>query len=152
MHSAVDSILTSSGGDLLPFDRPAYEQAETISRARLGSEQFEAAHDAGSLMAVEDLLTEAEAILTAATAAAQEPRRRGTATPFRLTARESEVLRLVAEGKTDREIAESLIVSRRTVNAHVASIRSQLGVHSRQAAVDRARALGLLSAAIGDRS
>jgi DNA-binding NarL/FixJ family response regulator len=53
-------------------------------------------------------------------------------------------LRLLAKGKTDREIAELLFVSRRTVNAHVTNILSQLGVHSRHEAVARARELALL--------
>jgi len=57
---------------------------------------------------------------------------------------------LLAQGKTDREIAEDLFVSRRTVNTHVTNILGQLTVHSRQEAVDRARALGLLRSATDD--
>ena len=71
------------------------------------------------------------------------PRRRGEPAPG-LTAREQDVLHLLAEGKTDREIADALFVSRRTVNAHVASILGRLGVHSRRDAVAHARNLGLL--------
>ena len=52
-----------------------------------------------------------------------------------LTAREVEVLRLIADGCTDREIGEALFVSRRTVTSHVASILTKLGVASRAAAV-----------------
>ena len=52
-----------------------------------------------------------------------------------LTPRELEVLRLVADGCTDREIGEALFVSRRTVTSHVASILTKLGVASRAAAV-----------------
>ena len=61
-----------------------------------------------------------------------------------LTPRERDVLLLLAERKTDREIAEALFVSRRTVNSHVASILSRLGVHTRRDAVARARELGVL--------
>ena len=57
------------------------------------------------------------------------------------------MLNLVADGKTDREIAEILFISRRTVNGHVANILSHLNVHSRQDAVARAHDLGLLRAA-----
>ena len=62
----------------------------------------------------------------------------------RLTPREQEVLRLLAGGGTDREIAATLFVSRRTVNSHVANILGKLGVHSRRDAVARARELALL--------
>ena len=54
------------------------------------------------------------------------------------------MLNLVADGKTDREIAEILYISRRTVNFHVANILGRLAVHSRQDAVARAHDLGLL--------
>jgi DNA-binding CsgD family transcriptional regulator len=60
------------------------------------------------------------------------------------------VLDLVADGKTDREIAEILYISRRTVNYHVANILSQLNVHSRHDAVVRAHELGLLRAGPND--
>ena len=55
--------------------------------------------------------------------------------PGRLTPREGEVLRLIAEGRTDREIADALFVSRRTVTTHVTSILGKLEVSSRSAAV-----------------
>jgi predicted ATPase/DNA-binding CsgD family transcriptional regulator len=143
---AVDRLLRQGGGHLFPFDRPGYEQAERAAGVELGSEQFNAAHAAGSALTVQELLAEADAIVTAAEEAARAPRRRGAATSSALTAREGEVLRLVAEGKTDREIGELLCVSRRTVNAHIANILGQLGVHSRQDAVARARDLGWLPA------
>jgi DNA-binding NarL/FixJ family response regulator len=54
--------------------------------------------------------------------------------PSRLTAREVDVLRLVAVGLSDAEVAEQLVVSVRTVNAHLRSIYRKVGVHSRAAA------------------
>ena len=51
-----------------------------------------------------------------------------------LTAREVEVLRLLAQGWTDAQIADHLVVSPRTVNRHTASLYSKLGVSSRAAA------------------
>jgi pimeloyl-ACP methyl ester carboxylesterase/DNA-binding CsgD family transcriptional regulator len=51
-----------------------------------------------------------------------------------LSARELDVLRLIARGRTDREIAESLVLSAHTVHRHVANIRTKLGVPSRAAA------------------
>ena len=61
-----------------------------------------------------------------------------------LSRREREVLKLVAHGLTDREIAEQLILSPHTVHRHVANIRHKLGRGSRTAAVAEAARLGLL--------
>jgi DNA-binding NarL/FixJ family response regulator len=55
-----------------------------------------------------------------------------------LTAREREVLRLVAEGRTNRALAELLVVSEHTVNRHVTNILTKLGVGTRSAAVAEA--------------
>lgn len=52
----------------------------------------------------------------------------------RLTEREREVLRLVARGETDAEIAARLVLSAHTVHRHIANIRTKLGVPSRAAA------------------
>ena len=53
----------------------------------------------------------------------------------RLTAREVEVLRLVAQGLTDSQVAAQLVVSPRTVQSHLSAIYSKLGVATRTAAV-----------------
>jgi DNA-binding CsgD family transcriptional regulator len=61
--------------------------------------------------------------------------RAGTATaPGGLTAREIEVLRLVAEGKTNREIAKALVISDHTVRRHLQNIFNKIGVSSRAGA------------------
>jgi DNA-binding NarL/FixJ family response regulator len=52
----------------------------------------------------------------------------------RLTRREADVLNLLAEGLTDRQIAEQLVVTRHTVKHHRDNIYRKLGVHSRAAA------------------
>ena len=54
--------------------------------------------------------------------------------PGDLTEREVEVLRLVADGLTDREIANALTISPRTVETHVSNILAKLGVRNRAAA------------------
>jgi DNA-binding NarL/FixJ family response regulator len=51
-----------------------------------------------------------------------------------LSARERDVLRLLALGRTDREIADALYVTRRTASKHVSAILAKLGVRSRTAA------------------
>lgn len=62
----------------------------------------------------------------------------------RLTPREHEVLRLLAQGQTNREIAKSLVVSVGTVKVHVEHIIAKLGVSDRTQAAVRAVELGLL--------
>jgi LuxR family maltose regulon positive regulatory protein len=61
-----------------------------------------------------------------------------------LTARELEVLRLVAAGASNSEVARRLIVSLGTVKKHTANIFGKLGVQSRTKAVARAHELELL--------
>ncbi len=61
-----------------------------------------------------------------------------------LTKREQEVLRLVAEGHTDREVAETLVISPRTVNRHLSNIFVKLDVPGRAAAVAYAIRQGLV--------
>jgi DNA-binding NarL/FixJ family response regulator len=64
--------------------------------------------------------------------------------PEALTGREVEVLRLVAEGARNREIAERLVVSEKTVKYHLGQAYAKLAVTGRAEAVARARELGLL--------
>ena len=61
-----------------------------------------------------------------------------------LTVREREVLRLVADGLSDGEIAARLVLSPHTVHRHVANIRRKLGLHSRSAAAAHAARAGLV--------
>ena len=62
-----------------------------------------------------------------------------------LSERELEVLHLLAQGDSNQEIAEVLVIALDTVKRHVTHIFEKLGVHNRVQAVARARALGLLS-------
>ncbi|HET9220988.1 MAG TPA: tetratricopeptide repeat protein, partial [Roseiflexaceae bacterium] len=64
--------------------------------------------------------------------------------PAGLTAREVEVLRLVAQGLTDAQVAEQLILSRRTVSTHLTSIYGKLQITSRSAATRFAVENGLV--------
>ena len=144
---AVDEMLLGSGGLLYGVNRPIYERADIAARAVLGEERFTAIHDAGRRLTLADLLAAADAIVATAEDAAREPRRRGAGIQSGLTKREHDVLKLLADGRSDREIAGILFISRRTVNFHVANILGHLAVHSRHDAVARARELGLLRAA-----
>jgi DNA-binding NarL/FixJ family response regulator len=64
-----------------------------------------------------------------------------------LTEREQEVLKLVVEGYTSREIAEFLFLSKRTVMCHRANIASKLGIHNRLELVRYAMRTGVVAAA-----
>jgi LuxR family maltose regulon positive regulatory protein len=70
------------------------------------------------------------------------PLRTGLVEP--LTGRELEVLRLLAAGRSNAEVAGELFVEQSTVKTHLIHLYSKLGVHSRTQAVARGRALGLL--------
>jgi DNA-binding NarL/FixJ family response regulator len=64
-------------------------------------------------------------------------------TQLELTAREIDVLALIADGKTNRQIATELFISNKTASAHVSHILSKLSVQNRTAAAATARRLGL---------
>jgi DNA-binding NarL/FixJ family response regulator len=63
--------------------------------------------------------------------------------PFALTRRERQVLSLVAEGRTNRQIAEELFINEKTASVHVSNILSKLGVSNRAEAAAVAHRVGL---------
>ena len=75
------------------------------------------------------------------------PRRTTRANPAGLTARQLEVLTLIAEGLTNAEIADRLVVSQRTAEHHVAAVLAKLGTANRRDAARRAAELRLLEPA-----
>jgi predicted ATPase/DNA-binding CsgD family transcriptional regulator len=110
--------------------RAAAVRAEV--RARLGEVAFARALADGHTMTVEELLTLPHPP-PEATARAQAAPASGPSDP--LTARELDVLRLLAQDLSNPQIAERLVVSRRTVEAHLRSIYGKCGVKSRDAAI-----------------
>jgi len=93
-------------------------------------------------MPVEQAITAASEFLDRLLAPAPSPDR--APTPHGLTTREIEVLRLLALGKSDREIAELLFIGTRTVQTHVSNLIAKLGVHNRTEAAARAMQTGLV--------
>ena len=75
------------------------------------------------------------------------PRKTTRANPAGLTARQLEVLALIAEGLTNAEIADRLVVSQRTAEHHVAAVLAKLGAATRRDAARRAAELRLLEPA-----
>ncbi len=73
------------------------------------------------------------------------PRARTQENPAGLTTRELDVLKLLADGLRNREIAERLVVSSKTVDHHVSAILRKLGVRTRGEASAEASSLGLLA-------
>ncbi len=114
-------------------------------RSTLGDEHFAEQWRRGLNQPEMHAIAEARAILSGSTrrsrslGAAQEHH------PSPLTAREREVLRLLVEGLSDKEIAAALGISRATVSDHASAIRAKLGVPSRAAASALAVRNGLLT-------
>ena len=77
-------------------------------------------------------------------AAGETPGRPVEARGVRISAREVEVLALLARGTSNRAIAAELVIAERTVKSHVASLMRKLDARSRTHAVARARELGLI--------
>jgi predicted ATPase/DNA-binding CsgD family transcriptional regulator len=115
-----------------------YEQMMAAVRAELGEQVFAAAWAGGRTMSPEQAIAEHEHLPVPGRAEtktwANQHEGLAPAYPNDLTEREMEVLRLVARGLTDAQVAESLVISPRTVNAHLRSIYSKLNITSRHAA------------------
>jgi len=118
-----------------------YERAVDTTRAQLGEERFAAAWAEGRKMTLEQVLAEQARATTpgqtSTVSTIQQPADTAAPPPTypdELTPREVEVLRLVASGLSNAQMAEKLIISPRTVHAHVRSIYSKLFITSRSAA------------------
>jgi DNA-binding NarL/FixJ family response regulator len=120
--------------DLAMLERfPNMQGFQAKLRSKLGEEVFENNLIVGKQLTLHDLL------------AIPQPTTQPQTAPDSLTSREMEVLHLLAEELSNPQIAEQMVVSRRTVDAHLRSIYDKLGVRSRDAAVRVAQERGLLS-------
>ncbi|MDQ2652089.1 MAG: LuxR C-terminal-related transcriptional regulator [Chloroflexota bacterium] len=123
---------------LLPTDLSRHEQEMAAATARLGAET------AASILGVWHEQPFASMLRLALSIAPEEDERPGqTAPAIDLTPREEEVLYLLLQSLTDREIAAALHVSPRTVSWHVRHILDKLGASTRRDAIARARRAGL---------
>jgi len=122
-----------------PVMRSVYECSVTAARDQLGDRSFSAAWAEGRRMPPEHALAAREPVTTLTSPRVPRPSSSSSAkspprAPDGLTAREVEVLRLVAEGRSNAEIAEQLVMSLPTVKTHVRSLYQKLGIGSRSAA------------------
>ncbi len=131
LWGAAEAIRDAIGVPIPPVELADYERSLSAARVHLGERAFAAAWSQGRSMTPEQALA----------AQGRKPAPPATTTvtppatyPAGLTAREVEVLRLVAGGLTDLQIAEKLVLSPRTVHAHISSIYSKLAVTSRSMA------------------
>jgi non-specific serine/threonine protein kinase len=106
---------------------------ETIMALRntLGQDAYDAAHAAGESVTLAEILTEVDRDALTGGESQESPRSVSAEIQCGLTPREREVLLLVAQGRTNREIANALFISHRTATTHVANILGKLGVSSR---------------------
>jgi DNA-binding NarL/FixJ family response regulator len=125
----VDALRAGAAGYLLK-DLPATELASAVRMAHAGVAQF-GAQAVGRL---------ASALARYPTQGDAEPGQAGQS----LTAREVDVLRLIARGATNREIAARLYLSEGTVKNHISRILTRLGLRDRTQAAIYARDHGLL--------
>ncbi|MCA9879824.1 MAG: hypothetical protein KC442_18650, partial [Thermomicrobiales bacterium] len=124
----------------LHADRSVTEQTLATLRSTLRETEFAAAWAAGQALP----LAQALAIAVAVAPGTADPRPAPATSSPVLTRREQEVLRLLATGQTDREIADALFIGPRTVSWHVSTILDKLEVKTRREATARARSQGLL--------
>jgi predicted ATPase/DNA-binding CsgD family transcriptional regulator len=103
----------------------------------IGQDEFERGRAEGQASRPADFLALVDRITAPASLSAhpEPPRATDEAAAPGLTAREREVLRLVAQGLTNAQVARELVVTPRTVNAHLTAIYAKLGVTSRSGAI-----------------
>jgi predicted ATPase/DNA-binding CsgD family transcriptional regulator len=115
-----------------------YERMKTTVQAELGEQAFAQSWAQGRAMTPEQAIVAQErpVMLDLTLTKARTDKHKSPTPPYPndLTEREVEVLRLVARGLSDAEVAQALIISPRTVNAHLRSIYGKLRITSRNAA------------------
>jgi predicted ATPase/class 3 adenylate cyclase/DNA-binding CsgD family transcriptional regulator len=133
---AAEGLRETIGTPIPPVERTGYERTVASACAQLGKKAFAAAWAEGRTMSPEQVLaTQGQVALPTPGELSSSPTTASPpAYPNRLTAREVEVLRVVAQGLTNEQVAERLVISPRTVDTHLTSIYSKIGVSSRSAA------------------
>jgi ATP/maltotriose-dependent transcriptional regulator MalT len=137
LWDAAEGLRESMGAPIPPVFRADYERSVAATRIQLGDKAFAATWSEGRTMKLEQTLASPGTVAIpeeVASAAPPSPAKTLSTYPAGLTAREMEVLRLLAQGMTSAQIAEQLVIGVVTVNFHVRAIYSKLGVTSRSSA------------------
>jgi len=135
LWGAAAALRDTIGAPMPPIERAGYEAATAAVRMHLGEQIFATVWTEGRAMTPEQALaakgpvTLPQPLLSAPSSI--PPVKPAPTYPDGLTAREVEVLRLLAQGMTNPQIAKRLILSSHTVHAHVRSIYMKLDVNSR---------------------
>jgi non-specific serine/threonine protein kinase len=140
LASAATSIQTSPGVKRSSRGNPVLERWIAPARAAVGPRSTTSAWAAGAAFTTDECIAAARAIARAGAGVACPT------SPLDLSARERDVVVLVAVGLTNRQIAERLVVGNRTVDSHVRSALRKLGFRSRFQLADWAVEHGLAAA------
>jgi DNA-binding CsgD family transcriptional regulator len=141
---AAEALREAHGSWAFARLRDKVHAASEAARAALGEEAFAAAWADGRVMSPEEASVLAIALADAIASGPAPTRTVTPARPFGLTPREQDVLRLLVEGRSDREIGEALFIGTRTVQTHVANLFAKLGVNARAEAAAVAVRRGLV--------
>jgi predicted ATPase/class 3 adenylate cyclase/DNA-binding CsgD family transcriptional regulator len=135
LWGATEALRETMGTLIPPVYRADYDRSVAAARAQLSEKAFATAWTQGRMMIPEQALA-AKAIISTPfpTKPTSTPLMKSSPHPAGLSAREVEVLRLVAQGLTNEQVAEQLVISARTVNTHLTSIYRKIDVSSRSAA------------------
>ena len=138
LWGAAETLRETIGSPLPPVERVSYHRAVASSRTQLGEQAFAAAWAQGRTLSPEQVLATPGQVAPPVPIQEEQSSYPTPVSPppypDGLTAREVEVLRVVAQGLTNEQVAERLIISPRTVDTHLTSIYSKIGVSSRVAA------------------
>ena len=135
---AVEVLREETSVKLSPLRRAEYDRTVEGIRAKCDEAAFAKAWAKGRAMTLEEVLAAPGAVKGTALLPPEQPSSSATQAaplyPHDLTQREVEVLQLVAAGSSNQAIADTLVISERTVNSHLVHIFNKLGVNSRAAA------------------
>jgi len=136
LWGAAEALRETMGAPIWPVERATYERAVAAARSLIGRKVFVVAWAEGRTMPLEHVHADRKTLLRPQQALTSS-HDIGVLSPSSdagLTSREIDVLSLLAQGLTSAQIAKSLMISLVTVNTHVRSIYTKLGVTSRSSA------------------